>query len=152
MSRVRSPSPAPINQHNQKDLSHCLNFDTVTWSTVDQHYGCTEHCMGRLQQGSVTKKSGKWLGHYSVWTRDQAGKRRIQKACILGEIDRMTLTNARRLLRRKLEEELGLRASHRIEVGWFIEQRWKPLRAGTWKRRNQTDERTSPRTDQASIR
>ena len=91
--------------------------------------------MPKLQQGTVTRKSGKWLGHFSRWTRDAQGQRkRLQQAFVIGECDRMTLTNARRILRQRLEEELGLRAAaHRIEVGWFMEQRWKPLREGRWR-------------------
>jgi integrase len=91
--------------------------------------------MPKLQQGTITRKSGKWLGHFSRWTRDAQGQRkRLQQAFVIGECDRMTLTSARRVLRQRLEEELGLRkASHRIEVGWFIEQRWKPLREGKWR-------------------
>jgi integrase len=108
-------------------------FDTVLGSTIGQQYRCTGDCMPKLQQGTVTRKSGKWLGHFSRWTRDSQGQRkRIQQAFVIGECDRMTLTNARRILRQRLEEELGLRG-HRIEVGWFIEQRWKPLREGTWR-------------------
>jgi integrase len=90
--------------------------------------------MPKIQNGTITRKSGKWLGHYSRWTKDaQTGERkRHQHAFVIGECARVTLTNARRILRQRLEEELGLRG-HRIEVGWFIEQRWKPLRVGTWR-------------------
>ena len=90
--------------------------------------------MPKLQQGTITKKSGKWLGHYSRWIRDGDGKRkRLQYAFVIGECDRMTLTNARRVLRQRLDEELNLRTGNRVAVSWFIEQRWKPLRSGTWR-------------------
>jgi integrase len=46
----------------------------------------------------------------------------------------MTLTHARRVLRQRIEDETGQRAvTHRVEVAWFIDHRWKPLREGTWR-------------------
>jgi hypothetical protein len=92
--------------------------------------------MPKLQLGTVTKKSGKWLGHYSLWSKDATGqKNRVQRGFVIGIVERTTLTNARRTLRQRIEQETGLRVgSHRITLAWFIEHRWKPLREGTWRR------------------
>jgi integrase len=60
-------------------------------------------------------------------------KIRLQKAFVIGPIEDMTKTSARRLLRIRIEQELGLRADSRVTVQWFIEHRWKPLREGSWR-------------------
>ncbi|MFL6307503.1 MAG: tyrosine-type recombinase/integrase [Candidatus Sulfotelmatobacter sp.] len=45
----------------------------------------------------------------------------------------MKLTKAREALRERIVEELGLTADSRVTLAGFIEQRWKPLREGTWR-------------------
>ncbi len=89
----------------------------------------------KTQHGTITKKSGNWLGHYSRWLLDAAtgAKVRQQKAYVIGPVDRMTKAAARRALRVRIEQELGLRADSRVTLQYFIEHRWQPLREGTWR-------------------
>lgn len=89
----------------------------------------------KIQQGYLTEKSGSWLGHYSKWCLDPATgiKRRRQKAAVLGLVSTMTRTKAREELRKVIVKELGMSGDGRMTVSGFIEQRWKPLREGTWR-------------------
>jgi integrase len=89
----------------------------------------------KTQHGTILKRSGSWAGRYSRWFSDPAtGKKvRQQKSFIIGSVERMTKAEARRTLRTRIEQELGLRADSRVTIMWFIEQRWKPLREGQWR-------------------
>ena len=89
----------------------------------------------KTQHGTLTKRSGSWLGHYSRWITDAATgeKKRLQKAFVIGTVEDITKAAARRALRVRIEQELGLRADSRVTVSWFIEHRWQPLREGTWR-------------------
>jgi integrase len=88
----------------------------------------------RAQHGTLTKKSGKWLGHYSRWITDADGnKTRMQKAFAIGSVADLTKSAARRLLLVRIEQELGLKADSRVTVQWFVEHRWQPLHEGSWR-------------------
>jgi integrase len=89
----------------------------------------------KTQHGTLTKKSGNWLGHYSRWLldADSGEKVRQQKAFVIGPVDGTTKAAARRVLRERIEQELGLRSDSRVTVQWFVEHRWKPLREGSWR-------------------
>jgi integrase len=91
--------------------------------------------MAKIQHGTVLKKSGSWVGRYSRWSLDNATgmKKRLQKSFIIGPVDVMTKAEARRVLSKRIEEELHLRADSRSTLAWFIEQRWKPLRESGWR-------------------
>ena len=90
----------------------------------------------KTQNGTLTKRSGKWLGHYSRWLVDSTTgkKKRQQKSYVVGAVESMTKSEARRALRTKIEQELGLRSDSRVNLKWFIEQRWQPLRESTWRK------------------
>jgi integrase len=90
----------------------------------------------KTQNGTLTKRSGKWLGHYSRWLVDSTTgeKKRQQKSYVVGAVESMTKAEARRALRTKIEQELGLRSDSRVNLKWFIEQRWQPLRESTWRK------------------
>jgi integrase len=89
----------------------------------------------KRQDGYLTKQSGAWLGHYSRWVTDaRTGKRkRQQRAFKLGAASTLTKTQARDKLRERVVSELGITADSRVTVAWFIENRWKPLREGSWR-------------------
>jgi integrase len=89
----------------------------------------------KTQNGTLTKRSGKWLGHYSRWLVDSTTgeKKRQQKSYVVGAVEGMTKAEARRALRTKIEQELGLRSDSRVNLKWFIEKRWQPLRESTWR-------------------
>jgi integrase len=89
----------------------------------------------KTQHGTLTKKSGSWLGHYSRWliNPDTGGKTRQQKSYVIGRVDSITKAAARRALRVRIEQELGLRADSRVTLTYFLEHRWQPLREGTWR-------------------
>src|SRR5579864_4438879 len=91
----------------------------------------------RIQQGYITRKNGKWFGHFSKWEADATGeKTRLQKAFVIGSVSEMTKLEARLALRTRIEEEFnpaGIKPSGRVSLAWFIENRWKPLREGTWR-------------------
>lgn len=91
--------------------------------------------MPKTQYGTVLKKSGSWAGRYSRWVTDvtTGEKKRLQKSFVIGSVDKMTKAEARRLLRIRIEQELNLRADSRINVKFFIEHRWQPLRESTWR-------------------
>jgi integrase len=99
----------------------------------------------KAQQGYLTRSSGKWLGHYSLWQKNSitGERKRQQKAFVLGFCSEMTKTQARIALRSRIETELALAApgtekselkqSPSPTLAWFIENRWTPLREGTWR-------------------
>ena len=89
----------------------------------------------KTQHGTLTKKSGNWLGHYSRWLLDahSGEKVRQQKAFVIGPVDGTTKAAARRVLRERIEQELGLRSDSRVTLQWFIEHRWQPLQEGQWR-------------------
>src|ERR1039458_3267326 len=88
----------------------------------------------KRQDGYLTRKSGSWLGHYSRWITDSStGQRtRQQKAFVIGPAT-LTKTKARNKLRERIVDDLGITADSRVTLGWFIEQRWKPLHEGNWR-------------------
>jgi hypothetical protein len=88
----------------------------------------------RRQQGSLTKKSGAWLGHFNRWSIDAAtgAKVRQQKAFVIGPVKSITRTEAKAALRKRIEQESGLKDS-RVTLRGFIDQRWVPMREGTWR-------------------
>ena len=89
----------------------------------------------KSQDGYLTTKSGKWLGHDSRWiTNPKTGERkRQQRAFVIGPVSGTTKTKAREKLRERVVAELGLTADSRVTLEWFVEQRWKPLHEGTWR-------------------
>jgi hypothetical protein len=89
----------------------------------------------KSQDGYLTLKSGKWMGHYSRWVTDYGTgqRRRQQRAFVIGPASAMTKTKARNALRVRVAVELGITADSRVTLGWFAEHRWKPLRSGTWR-------------------
>jgi integrase len=88
----------------------------------------------RTQNGTLTKKAGAWLGHYSRWVQDTTGeKTRLQKCFRIGSVEEMTKTVARQKLRERIEQEMGLRSDSRVTLVWFIDNRWKPLHESTWR-------------------
>ena len=88
----------------------------------------------KRQDGYLTRKSGSWLGHYSVWIMDPASgrKKRRQKCFKIGPAS-MTKTAAKNKLRERLVKELGVTGDFRMTMGAFIETQWKPMREGTWR-------------------
>jgi integrase len=88
----------------------------------------------KTQHGTLTKKSGKWMGHYSRWVINSTtgDKTRQQRAFVIGRLRDHTKTEAKRILQTRIEEELYLKDS-RITVRAFIERHWQPMREGTWK-------------------
>lgn len=89
----------------------------------------------KIQRGYVTPKSGAWLGHYSKWVVNPATgiKRRRQIAAKLGPISSLTKTKAREALSKLIVKALGVTGDSRMTVSTFMEQRWQPLREGTWR-------------------
>lgn len=89
----------------------------------------------KRQDGYLTKESGSWLGHYSRWITDYSTgqKKRQQRAFKIGPASTLTKTQARDKLRERIVSELGITSDSRVTLAWFIENRWKPLREGTWR-------------------
>lgn len=90
----------------------------------------------KSQDGYLTNASGKWLGHFSRWIIDhQTGaKKRQQRAFVIGPVSELTKTQARDKLRERLVQELGLKGDGKLTVKGFIEQNWKPLFEGGWRK------------------
>jgi len=88
----------------------------------------------KRQDGYLTKESGSWLGHYSRWVTDYSTgqRKRQQRAFKIGPAT-LTKTKARDALRSRIVADLGMTADSRATLGWFIEQRWKPLHEGNWR-------------------
>jgi len=90
--------------------------------------------MSRLQHGTLVKKSGAWVGHYSQWSSNPDGtKTRHQHAFRIGGCNEMLQSEARRILAARIEQELHLRGDHRVTLQGFIESRWLPLRQSSWR-------------------
>jgi len=89
----------------------------------------------KRQDGYLTEKSGAWLGHYSRWVTDPRNgeKKRQQRSFKIGPVRTTTKTQARNKLRERIVSELGITADSRVTLGWFIEQKWKPLYEGNWR-------------------
>ena len=89
----------------------------------------------KRQDGYLTKKSGAWIGHYSRWITDHGtgARKRQQRAFKLGPVAVMKKTQARDKLRERIVSEMGVTADSRLTVAGFIENRWKPLREGSWR-------------------
>ncbi len=88
----------------------------------------------KRQDGYLTKQSGSWLGHYSRWVTDYSTgqRKRQQRAFKIGPAT-LSKTKARDKLRERIVSELGITADSRVTLGWFIENRWKPLHEGNWR-------------------
>jgi integrase len=88
----------------------------------------------KRQDGYLTKESGSWLGHYSRWITDHSTgqRKRQQRAFKIGPAT-LTKTKAREKLRARIVADLGITADSRETLGWFIENRWKPLHEGSWR-------------------
>jgi integrase len=89
----------------------------------------------KRQDGYLTKESGSWLGHYSRWVTDYSTgqRKRQQRAFKIGPVSSLNKTKARDKLRERIVSELGITADSRVTLGWFIENRWKPLHEGSWR-------------------
>jgi len=90
----------------------------------------------RTQHGTITKRSGSWVGHYSQWSPnpdDPKKPHRHQHAFRIGLCTQMTKAEARSILADRIKDELHLRADRRVTVGWFIDSRWLPLRQSSWR-------------------
>jgi len=87
------------------------------------------------QNGWLSEKSGKWLGHYSRWVLDPATgeKKRQKKAFVIAPTKSMTKVEARAKLRERLVEECGLTSDRRITLKGFTESRWKPFWESRWR-------------------
>jgi integrase len=94
----------------------------------------------KSQEGYLTTKSGKWLGHFSRWVIDPATgeKRRQQRAFVIGAVKSMTKTKARERLRERMVEECGLTQDSKVTFKWFAEHRWKPLWESRWRASTKT--------------
>jgi len=89
----------------------------------------------KRQDGYLTKESGAWLGHYSRWITDYSTgqRKRQQRAFKIGPVSSLSKTQARNKLRERIVSELGITADSKVTLGWFIENRWLPLRVGSWR-------------------
>jgi len=89
----------------------------------------------KIQDGYLTERSGAWIGHYSKWLINaRTGERsRQQKAFRIGPIRTTTKTKAKEALRERIVEELGLTGDSRMTFKAYAEQRWQPMREGTWR-------------------
>ena len=89
----------------------------------------------RYSAGWITKEYGSWLGHYNRRVLDPltGQTKRRQIAFKIANVADLSKAQAMRLLRERVEQELGLRPDSRSTVAWFIANRWKPLREATWR-------------------
>lgn len=89
----------------------------------------------KRQDGYLTKESGAWLGHYSRWITDYSTgqRKRQQRAFKIGPISSLTKTQARDKLRERIVKELGITVDSKVTLGWYIEHRWLPSHAGSWR-------------------
>lgn len=94
----------------------------------------------RHQAGMVEetgKRTKKWRGHYYVYVREIDGsERRVHKAVVLGRRAEMKKWEAEKALRAVIEKATGgkdARPSPNFTLGWFWEQRFRPLKEPTWK-------------------
>jgi integrase len=60
-------------------------------------------------------------------------RKRQQRAFKIGPASALTKTKARDKLRERIVSELGITADSRVTLGWFIENRWRPLHEGNWR-------------------
>jgi integrase len=88
----------------------------------------------RIQNGSLSRKAGKWRVHYSRWIVDPAtGAKQREQKCVTLEADIKTKTQANEEKRKILVRELGLNAEGSITVKGLIVGRWQPLKEGRWR-------------------
>lgn len=88
----------------------------------------------RIQNGYLSRKAGRWRGHWSRWVIDPAsGEKTREQRCQTFDSDVVTKTKAREELRKLIVRELGLNPDGGLTVQGFITQRWQPLREGNWR-------------------
>jgi hypothetical protein len=76
---------------DRKDNNGNYEPGNVHWATS------TEQARNKRQHGTLTVRSGKWLGHYSVY-----GKKRQQRAFIIGPVSEVPEAVARGVLQKKI--------------------------------------------------
>jgi integrase len=98
------------------------------------------------QQGSVYEKGTrvkKWYGKFRVYMRDREGKEVTKtKRVVLGLKSKLRKHEAEERLRQIIQRENGIgkngeiplpRSDDSVTFGWFVSQRYLPMRCGQWR-------------------
>jgi integrase len=100
------------------------------------------------QRGSVVPEGGSWVGFMNMKILDpETGKERWKKKRIgvLGLRSRMSKTQARAELDAAIAKQAGRGAApgkdSRVTFGWFVRNRWYPLKAADWKAETARDKK-----------
>jgi hypothetical protein len=88
--RELGPRPEGMSL-DRKDNDGNYEPGNVHWPTS------IEQARNKRQHGTLTVRSGKWLGHYSVY-----GKKRQQRAFIIGPVSEVPEAVAREVLQKKI--------------------------------------------------
>jgi len=93
----------------------------------------------RCQQGWISLENGKWVGHWHLYVRlEDCREVRRNHQRVLGLKSKMTKGDARELLRKIIDKELGpaqhTRPDSSMAFHWFWEHRFLPVRQGKWSR------------------
>ena len=94
----------------------------------------------RHQRGWLTKEGGYYYGNYRRYVSVPESGRQKKKhvVVVLGPISRLKKWEARQKLEAQIAEDLGLRQIQQsrpdpeTSFGWFVQNRYLPLREGRW--------------------
>jgi hypothetical protein len=92
------------------------------------------------QRGTVRPEGGSWVGFINVKLIDpRAGqeKRKKKRIDVLGSRSRMSKSQAREELDAQIAKQAGRGGApnkdSRVTFGWFVHNRWYPLKEADWK-------------------
>jgi integrase len=111
--------------------------------------------MGKSHQvGSVTLRGKRWYGYYRKEVRDPETEevRNARVVVALGLKSEMTKPAAREALRKEIARHTGQLAEGRVQkdsvsFGWFVRNRYFPLREGDWRKETAKEKKSQIEID-----
>ena len=94
----------------------------------------------RHQNGWLTVENGKYYGHYNLYVTDPVTGREIRKQpmFVIGQVSKMRKWEAENVLRKTVAEKVGPLQQQRMDpattFGWFVENRYVPMKSGKWRK------------------
>jgi hypothetical protein len=94
----------------------------------------------RHQDGWLTVENGKFYGHYNLYVTDPVTGREIRKQpmFVIGPVSKFKKWEAESILRKTVEAKVGPLQEQRMDpattFGWFIENRFVPMKSGGWRK------------------
>jgi integrase len=122
--------------------SSALTVDKIDAGPILSRHRIEESMATSNQRGYVLPRGKQWYGYYRKAVIDPATDQQklVRVPVILGPKSSMTKTEARRALEREITKHLGQPGSPAritndgsVTLGWFVNQRFIPLKEAVWK-------------------